>query len=209
VVPEAMCGIVGLFRQDGGVDRGVLAAMRDTMAHRGPDDAGLFVTEDRRVGLGHRRLSIIDLSPAGHQPMTNEDGSIWLVFNGEIYNFQALKRDLVAAGHTFRSNTDSEVILHGYEEWGQAVVQRLRGMFAYALWDGVRRRLLLARDHFGIKPLFYAHHDGDLTFASELKGVTADVRVPRGLDETAVYDFFTYRYVPTPKTIFLAVPKLP
>ena len=164
-----MCAIVGLIRSRGGVDRALLDRMRDTMAHRGPDDAGSWTSADGTVGLGHRRLSIIDLSPAGHQPMTNEDGSIWLVFNGEIYNFPELRRELLRAGHQMRSNTDSEVILHAYEEWGTDAVRRLRGMFAFALWDGPRRRLLLARDRLGIKPLFYRHEGGDLTFASELK----------------------------------------
>ncbi len=204
-----MCAIVGLVRRDGGIDAAALSAMRDTMAHRGPDDAGLHISTDRTVGLGHRRLSIIDLSAAGHQPMTNEDGSIWLVFNGEIYNFQTLRRELIAAGHTFHSTTDSEVILHAYEEWGVDAVRRLRGMFAYAIWDEPRRRLVLARDRLGIKPLFYWHDGANLTFASELKGVIADSRVPRTIDETAVYDFFTYRYVPTPKSIYRDVRKLP
>ncbi len=204
-----MCAIVGLVRRDGGIEASLLSAMRDTMAHRGPDDAGLHISADATVGLGHRRLSIIDLSAAGHQPMTNEDGSLWLVFNGEIYNFQTLRRELLAAGHTFRSTSDSEVILHAYEEWGVDAVRRLRGMFAYAIWDGPRRRLVLARDRLGIKPLFYWHDGANLTFASELKGVIADPRVPRGIDETAVYDFFTYRYVPTPKSIYRDVRKLP
>ena len=204
-----MCAIVGVIRSRGGVDRALLDRMRDTMAHRGPDDAGSWTSADGTVGLGHRRLSIIDLSPAGHQPMTNEDGSIWLVFNGEIYNFPELRRELLRAGHQMRSNTDSEVILHAYEEWGTDAVRRLRGMFAFALWDGPRRRLLLARDRLGIKPLFYRHEGGDLTFASELKGVVADPEVPRRLDESAVWDFFTYRYVPTPKTIWRDVKKLP
>lgn len=204
-----MCAIIGLVCRDGGIDAPSLSAMRDTMAHRGPDDAGIHISADGTVGLGHRRLSIIDLSASGHQPMTNEDGSIWLVFNGEIYNFQSLRRELLAAGHIFRSNSDSEVILHAYEEWGVDAVRRLRGMFAYAIWDEPRRRVVLARDRLGIKPLFYWHEGANLTFASELKGVIADPRVPRTIDETAVYDFFTYRYVPTPKSIYRDVRKLP
>jgi len=204
-----MCAIVGLIRSRGGVDPALLDRMRDSMAHRGPDDAASWVSADGSVGLGHRRLSIIDLSAAGRQPMTNEDGSLQLVFNGEVYNFAELRRELERAGHRMRSSTDSEVILHGYEEWGTDVVRRLRGMFAFALWDGPRRRLLLARDRLGIKPLFYHLDGGDLTFASELKGVVADPGVPRKLDETALWDFFTYRYVPTPKTIWRDVKKLP
>ena len=141
--------------------------------------------------------------------MSNEDGSIWLVFNGEIYNFQQVRRQLVAAGHRFRSHTDTEVIIHAYEEWGTDSVSRLRGMFAFALWDQNRRRLWLVRDRLGIKPLFYWSEGGDLTFASELKGVRADKRVRLSVDETAIYDFFTYSYVPTPKTIYRDVRKLP
>lgn len=204
-----MCAIVGLIRGRGRVDPALLDRMRDSMAHRGPDDAASWVSADGTAGLGHRRLSIIDLSAAGRQPMTNEDGTLQLVFNGEIYNFAELRRELERAGHRMRSSTDSEVILHGYEEWGTDVVRRLRGMFAFALWDGPRRRLLLARDRLGIKPLFYRHDGDDLTFASELKGVVADPAVPRRLDESALWDFFTYRYVPTPKTIWRDVKKLP
>lgn len=163
-----MCAIVGKLSKGKRIDRPLLEAMRDTMTHRGPDDAGLWFNAEGTVGLGHRRLSIIDLSAAGHQPMTNEDESIWLVFNGEIYNFQALKQELLQAGHVFRSNTDTEVIIHAYEQWGLASIQRLRGMFAYALWDSKHQRLVLARDRLGIKPLFYAFRDGDLSFASEL-----------------------------------------
>lgn len=204
-----MCGIAGMASRLRNVERGEVEAMRDRLTHRGPDDAGVWVSSDRVVGLGHRRLSIIDLSERGHQPMTNEDGSIWLVFNGEIYNFQSLRDELLAAGHIFRSDTDSEVILHAYEEWGVESVRRLRGMFAYAIWDSGRRRLILARDRLGIKPLFYACTDDHLSFASELKAFKADRRLRLEIDETAIYDFFTYRYIPTPKTVYSAVRKLP
>src|SRR6266478_8020940 len=129
--------------------------MRDTLAHRGPDDAGLYIAPDRALGLAHRRLSIIDLSPAGHQPMSNEDGTVWITFNGEIYNFQELRAKLLTAGHKFESQTDTETIIHGYEEWGDEVIRRLRGMFALAIWDTRKRRLLLARDRVGKKPIFY------------------------------------------------------
>ena len=204
-----MCAIVGKLSHSGKIDHQLIVAMRDTMTHRGPDDAGLWVNEVGTVGLAHRRLSIIDLSANGHQPMTNEDGSIWLVFNGEIYNFHQLKGELLKAGHRFRSHTDTEVIIHAYEEWGLHSVKRLRGMFAYALWDSRRKRLFLARDRLGIKPLFYWHQDGDLTFASELKAIRVDPQVRLKLDESAIYDFFTYRYIPTPKTIYEDVKKLP
>ena len=181
-----MCGIVGVVSVDQSVRVDDIVAMRDTVTHRGPDDAGVWVSADRRVGLGHTRLSIIDLSPLGHQPMTNEDGSVWLVFNGEIYNFQQLRNELARAGHAFRSATDTEVIIHGYEEWGVRCIDRLRGMFAFALWDGKRRQLLLARDRFGIKPLFYREQDGRVAFASELKGLTSLPGPTPAIDETAI-----------------------
>jgi asparagine synthase (glutamine-hydrolysing) len=204
-----VCAITGQYKPDGCISREILTAMRDTMTHRGPDDAGLYINPESTVGLGHRRLSIIDLSPAGHQPMTNEDGTVWLVFNGEIYNFMELRTELVRAGHVFRSSTDSEVIIHGYEEWGPDCIRRLRGMFAIALWDASRRRLLLARDRLGIKPLFYHFREGNLTFASELKALRANPEINLQLDDSAVYDYFTYRYVPTPKTIYRDIRKLP
>ncbi len=179
------------------------------MTHRGPDDAGLYINSAETVGLAHRRLSIIDLTPAGHQPMTNEDGTVWLVFNGEIYNFQSLRKELVEAGHIFQSHTDSEVIIHGYEEWGLDCIRHLRGMFAFALWDAGRKRLVLGRDRLGIKPLFYHFKDGNLSFASELKAIRANPDIELKLDESAIYDYFTYRYIPTPKSIYKDVWKLP
>jgi asparagine synthase (glutamine-hydrolysing) len=204
-----MCGIVGIVAVDARVSRDEILRMRDSLTHRGPDDAGHWLHAGGHVGLGHRRLSIIDLSPLGHQPMANEDGSIRLAYNGEIYNFQQLRRELLAAGHQFRSMTDTEVIIHGYEEWGLRCLDRLRGMFAFALWDDRRRELVLARDRFGIKPLLYREREGTVAFASELKALV-DPREPRpALDETALYDFFTYRYIPTPKTIYRDIRKLP
>jgi len=204
-----MCAITGKVTSGERIDLRLVAAMRDAMVHRGPDDAGLWSNPAGTVALGHRRLSIIDLSANGRQPMQNEDGSIHLVFNGEIYNFHALRRQLLAAQHVFRSRSDSEVIVHAYEQWGLRCVEKLRGMFAFALWDGKRGRLLLARDRFGIKPLFYCHREDCLVFASELKAILVDSDVPRAIDETAIYDFFTYRYVPTPKTIYASIRKLP
>src|SRR5262249_22077835 len=149
-----MCGIVGRLGRDA-VDAGELAAMMELIRHRGPDDRGTFADDAAGVALGHLRLSIIDLSPAGRQPMFNEDGRVALVFNGEIYNFRELREQLLKAGHRFTSRTDSEVIVHGYEEWGEAVVERLCGMFAFAVWDGRERSLFLARDPMGMKPLYY------------------------------------------------------
>lgn len=204
-----MCGIAGLLYFDPArvPGRDVLSRMTGTLAHRGPDDSGLHL--DGPAGLGFRRLSIIDLSPAGHQPMSNEDGTLWLVCNGEIYNFTALREDLRRRGHVFKSGTDVETILHGYEEWGEAVLDRLDGMFAFALWDGPRRQMLLARDRFGIKPLHYAVLPHGLVFGSELKAVLACPDVPRRLDAGALWNYLSLAKVPAPETIYREVRKLP
>ncbi len=153
-----MCGICGIVAFDAGIacDEAVVTRMRDELTHRGPDDAGVYVSPDRAVALGHRRLSIVDLSAAGHQPMANEDGTVWIAYNGEVYNHGELRAELEAKGHRFRSRTDTEAILHLYEELGPACVERLHGMFALAIWDGRRRELFLARDRVGVKPLVYA-----------------------------------------------------
>lgn len=196
------------------MSRSHLIAMRDALTHRGPDDAGLWISPGEAhaavasVGLGHRRLSIIDLSHAGAQPMSNEDGSVWLVFNGEIYNFPELRPQLEALGHRFASHTDSEVIIHAYEEWGAECVRRLRGMFAFAIWDQALQSLLLARDRFGIKPLYYYFDSEILLFGSELKALMAHPSMPRDLDNTAIYDYLTFGYIPAPKTIYKNVNKL-
>ncbi|MFQ5773766.1 MAG: XrtA/PEP-CTERM system amidotransferase [Kiloniellaceae bacterium] len=203
-----MCGIVGIFDSRGrkDIDRALLARMNDTQSHRGPDDSDLHVGPG--IGLGHRRLSIIDLS-GGHQPLFNEDGSVVVVYNGEIYNFQDLAKELVAAGHRFRTNCDTEVIVHAWEEWGEACVERFRGMFAFALWDGNKETLFLARDRLGIKPLYYALlADGTFLFASELKALLLHPDLPRRIDPSAVENYFAYGYVPDPKTIYLDVAKL-
>jgi asparagine synthase (glutamine-hydrolysing) len=182
--------------------------MCDTIRHRGPDDAGVWLGDG--VGLGHRRLSIIDLSPAGHQPMTNEDGSVWVVFNGEIYNFQTLRLDLEAKGHRFRSNSDTEVIVHLFEEYGADCVRHLHGMFAFAAWDTRAHTLLLARDRVGKKPLKYALlPDGRLLFASEIKALLASGQIGREVDLEAIDAFLTFGYVPAPKTGLVQVRKLP
>jgi len=203
-----MCGITGLvFRDpDRPVDPARLRAMADTIRHRGPDDEGFHV--DGAVGLAHRRLSILDLSPNGHQPMPNEDGSVWIAFNGEVYNFQSLRAEL-AGRHTFRSNTDTEVLIHLYEELGPAMVERLDGMFAFALWDKARRRIVLARDPFGIKPLYLALDRQRLVFGSELKPLLASGTVDRALDREALNDFFDLAWIPAPRTIWSGVAKLP
>ena len=165
-----MCGVCGIvsFEVDEQIDRPALARMCQALRHRGPDDEGYYL--DEQAGLGMRRLSIIDLS-TGHQPIHNEDETIWLVFNGEIYNYRELRRELEAAGHHFYTSSDTETIVHAYEEWGEDAIARLRGMFAVALWDAKARTLLLARDRAGIKPLHYVEAEGRLYFASEIKSL--------------------------------------
>src|SRR5215208_903083 len=160
-----MCGIAGIVAADQlrPDDRERVIAMRDVISHRGPDDAGIYV--DARAGLGHRRLSIVDVS-AGHQPLSNETESIWIVFNGEIYNHSEIRPELEAVGHRYKTRSDTETIVHAYEAWGDTCVDRLRGMFAFALWDVPRQRLLLARDRMGVKPLYWAHVNGRLLFGS-------------------------------------------
>ncbi|HKV91089.1 MAG TPA: asparagine synthase (glutamine-hydrolyzing) [Candidatus Angelobacter sp.] len=201
-----MCGIFG---QIGSSPAGEKCGME--LYHRGPDDGGLkyFALSQSTVwvSLQHRRLSIIDLSSAGHQPMCNEDESIWITFNGEIYNFQELRAELLAAGHRFRSNTDTEVIVHGYEQWGNDVVRKLRGMFAFALWDQRLRKMLLATDHLGKKPLFYSFASRRLVFASEIKAILK-AGVPAELDPAALHDYLTYLYFPYPATAYRHVRKM-
>lgn len=200
-----MCGFAGIVGEV--PDRSaVVARMTAALVHRGPDDAGAF--DDGACSLGHRRLSVIDLSERGRQPMTNEDGTIQLVYNGEIYNFQELRRDLVARGHHFRSATDSEVIVHLYEERGDDVVTALRGMFAFALWDARRRRLVLARDHFGQKPLYYAERAGAIYFGSEIKAIRA-AGVGGRPDPRAIDLLLRIQAVPAPHTCFEEIRRLP
>ena len=204
-----MCGIVGQWRLDGApVVEADLVRARDRMLSRGPDDCGIWI--DKSVGLGHRRLSIIDLSPAGRMPMSNEDGTIWSVFNGEIYNFGDLKRELLAKGHTFRSGTDSEVAIHAYEEWGTSCFDRFDGMFALAIWDRPRQRLVLARDITGEKPLFYRWVGNDsLAFGSTLSSLLAFTGSSRSLDADAVRAYAQFGYVPTPRSIIAGIQKVP
>ncbi|MFP4280846.1 MAG: XrtA/PEP-CTERM system amidotransferase [Halochromatium sp.] len=204
-----MCGITGIFdlRERRPIDRALLEAMNQTQFHRGPDEGGVHL--EPGLGLAHRRLSIIDLS-SGQQPLFNEDESVVVTYNGEIYNFIALTRELEQAGHRFRTHCDTEVIVHAWEEWGEACVERFRGMFAFGLWDRNRQTLFLARDRLGIKPLYYSLlPDGQLLFASELKALMAHPDLPRALDSQAIEDYFAYGYVPEPRSIFRAVHKLP
>jgi asparagine synthase (glutamine-hydrolysing) len=203
-----MCGIVAVWQRDGRPCRAEdVVAMRDVLIHRGPDDAGLHI--DGAVGLGHRRLSILDLSTAGHQPMSNEDGTVWLVFNGEIYNYVELASALRARGHTFRSATDSEVIIHLYEDEGPRCLQSLNGMFAFVLWDSRRRTMFAARDRVGIKPFYYYLDDGFFACASEVKGVLAHPGIPTAVDDQGLADcLFTVAPLGE-KTLFAGVRQLP
>jgi asparagine synthase (glutamine-hydrolysing) len=206
-----VCGICGIVDRRGSIDREVLARMTAAIRHRGPDDEGFYVTPDESataVGLGFRRLSIIDLD-SGNQPISNEDGTVWVVFNGEIYNFQPLRAELEARGHRFATTTDTEVIVHLYEEMGPSCVERLNGMFAIALWDERRQLLVLARDRFGKKPLYYADVRGSLLFASELKSLIEHPLCPTELDFDALSRYLAFEYVPTPYSIFAGVRKLP
>ena len=202
-----MCGIAGIW---GEANEALIGRMTDVIAHRGPDDSGtqVFRQPGPPISLGHRRLSIIDLSKAGHQPMTNEDETIWIVFNGEIYNFPALREQLLAAGHRFRSHTDTEVLIHGYEQWGIEFVQKLNGIFAFALWDSRQRLLHLARDRYGVKPLYYSTVGRRVLFGSEIKSLLCDPSLSRTMDPAALLAYVRFRYCPEPLTQFRAVRKV-
>ena len=207
-----MCGIAGILCQNGRrLDEQVLCDMTAALHHRGPDDGGLHVLRhsDIELGLGHRRLSIIDLSQAGHQPMTNEDGTLWLTFNGEIYNFKELRDDLIRYGHVFSSDTDTEVILHGYEQYGVEILNKLNGMFAFGLWDDRRRQLFLARDRYGKKPLYYKCSEAGLIFASELKSLLKHPGVDREIDMPSLSRYLLHEYVPAPYSIIKDIFKVP
>jgi asparagine synthase (glutamine-hydrolysing) len=204
-----MCAIAGIASHAEPPDEELLERMRDLMAHRGPDSCGLAVSADRAVGLAHRRLAIIDLSPAGHQPMLGADGATAITFNGEIYNYRELREVLEAKGHRFRSASDTEVLLVAYREWDLECLSRLTGAFAFGLYDERRRRLLLARDRAGEKPLFYRCHAGRLVFASELKALMADPSLARRLDPSAFEHFLAYGYAPGDRSILQGVGKLP
>jgi asparagine synthase (glutamine-hydrolysing) len=204
-----MCGILGVFGRDGSpLDAGRIERMRDTMVHRGPDDSGLWLRDPARdVALAHRRLAIVDLSDAGRQPMASEDGRVQVTFNGEIYNHEALRDDLQARGHVFRSHCDAEVLVHLYEEHGTRMLDRLVGMFAFAIWDEARERLFLARDRLGIKPLYWIDTGETFACASEIKALLELMR-RREIDETALGHYLTFVAVPAPRTLFKNVYKL-
>ncbi len=208
-----MCGIVGarVFRNGNfDVTEDYLVRMRDTMTHRGPDGAGVWVSPDRKVGLGHRRLSIIDLSEAAAQPMSNEDGSLWVSFNGEIYNHVEIRAELQKiGGHKWKTDhSDTEVILHAFEEWGIDCLHKFRGMFAIALWDAREENLWLIRDRIGIKPLYYSIHHGRLVFASEIKALLKDPGQARAVNEEAFYHYLSFLTTPAPQTMFAGIQKL-
>jgi asparagine synthase (glutamine-hydrolysing) len=200
-----MCGICGIHDPNGNIDDNLIRRMSDVLTHRGPDDEGYHVEE--QVGLGFKRLSIIDLE-MGNQPMANEDGSIWIVYNGETYNFPSLKEELASKGHQFRTKSDTEVIIHGYEEWGEDVVKRLNGMFAFAIWDVKKEKLFLARDRLGIKPLYYRLDGNRLVFASEIKALAVDENLKIEVNLEALVDYLTFQNVFGSKTFFKGVQKL-
>jgi len=209
-----MCGIVGSLVFDSGtfrVTEPYITRMRETMAHRGPDGAGTWIDGDGRVGLGHRRLAIIDLSDAAAQPMASRDGRLHLVFNGEIYNHAEIRRELEALGdHDWQTDhSDTEVLLHAFARWGIACLDKLRGMFAFGLWDAGERALWLVRDRIGIKPLYFSIHHGRIVFASEIKALLADPEQSRAVDEEALYHYLSFLTTPAPQTLFRGIRKLP
>lgn len=209
-----MCGIVGSFtfrNSDFLVTESYITRMSDTMVHRGPDGAGVWLSKDGRVGLGHRRLSIIDLSQTAAQPMCNEDGTLWVSFNGEIYNHAEIRAELkTVGGHQWKTNhSDTEVILHAFEQWGITCLHKFRGMFAIALWDSRVRELWLIRDRIGIKPLYYSIHNNRITFASEIKALLEDPDQRRAVHEEAIYHYLSFLTTPSPQTLFDGIKKLP
>lgn len=208
-----MCGIAGAlsFSNSFRVTEPYLDTMRDLMVHRGPDGAGTWLSPDGRVGFAHRRLSIVDLSDEASQPMGSDDGMVWLTYNGEIYNHAEIRRELESSGrHTFRTDhSDTEVLLRAYLEWGRNCLERFRGMFAFAIWDGRTRELWLVRDRIGVKPLYYSRHNGRFTFASEIKALLADPDQPRRVNENAVFHYLSFLTPPAPDTMFEGIQKLP
>jgi asparagine synthase (glutamine-hydrolysing) len=204
-----MCGICGVV---GNIDQPLLGAMLARIAHRGPDDEGIYIDQMSSgdlVGLGHRRLSIIDLSPAGHEPMSDSSGRVWLTFNGEIYNFRELRQTLEGLGHSFKSDNDAEVIIYAYIQWGLGCLTRFNGIFAFAIWDSRDETVLLARDHLGVKPLYYAQTPAGFAFASEIKALMAIPGFQRQVDPAALDQYMTFLWTPDPVTIFKGVQKLP
>lgn len=208
-----MCGVVGTLRlsqESPPIDSNLLASMRDAMMHRGPDGSGLWLSADGLVGLGHRRLSIIDLDERASQPMVNSDGRFAITYNGEIYNYREVRADLEAAGVTsWRTQSDTEVVLNAFRRWGISCMHRFRGMFAFGIWDSQEKALWLVRDRIGVKPLYYAEHDGRLHFASEIKALLMDNTLPRRMCETGLFHYLSLMTTPAPHTLFEGISKLP
>jgi len=205
-----MCGFVGIYNYGNSqeIDEKLIIEMRDTMIHRGPDDCGIYVSPDRKLGLGHRRLSIIDLTPRGRQPMSDNEGKIWIVYNGEVYNFPELRKGLEKK-YAFRSRTDTEVLIYLYKEYGKDMVHKLRGMFAFVIWDENKKELWLVRDRIGIKPLYYTFVDGKFIFASEIKAILKDPSVKREVNEEGFYHYLSFLTTPPPQTLFQGIYKIP
>ena len=204
-----MCGIAGFYcKKNHKTDLDQLKKMTRTLVYRGPDEEGYYQNDDQCVGFGHRRLSIIDLA-TGQQPLCNEDGTVWITFNGEVYNFHALIEELERKGHRFKTKSDTEAIVHAWEEWGTESVKKFRGMFAFAIWDENKKQLFLARDRVGKKPLYYLDDPGRFIFGSEIKAILAVPEVSRKIDYTSLVDYLSLLYVPAPKTIFKSIKKLP
>ncbi len=207
-----MCGIVGIINYENKdiVNKNLLVKMRDIMVHRGPDDFGLWISNDGKTGLAHRRLSIIDMSKSASQPMSNEDNSILIIFNGEIYNYPEIRKELETEGHKFKTDhSDTEVIIHSYEEWGEGCLHKFRGMFAFAIWDDNKKELFIARDRIGIKPVYYTKSSGRFIFASEIKSILVDPCIKREFNLEGFYHFLSFLTVPAPKTMFKDIFKLP
>lgn len=202
-----MCGFVGIVSKNIIDDKNLLA-MRDTLTHRGPDSCGVYISPNHRVGLGFRRLSIIDLTEAGSQPMSTIDGDLTIVFNGEVYNYSSIKQELLSLGYSFNSQSDSEVVLYSYKQWGADCLQKFQGMFAFAIYDLQKNYLFIARDRLGIKPLYYFHDYNNFVFGSELKSIIQFTNFKKEICKDALNDYFAYGYVPNNKSIFKGVNKL-
>lgn len=197
-----MCGIVGFCDCNNKADRGVLISMRDALTHRGPDDKGEYIDEKNNIGLAHARLSILDVSSLGRQPMSNDKGTVWVTYNGELYNFKEIRQELIQQGYSFKSNSDTEVLIKAYEQWGIDCIHKFIGMFAIALWDSREKKLFLIRDRAGVKPLYYYHNNGLLLFASELKALHEHPKFPKEIDYRVLPTYLKYGFISNPRTIF-------
>jgi len=197
-----LCGIVGYYNCECDNNLQALISMRDSLTHRGPDDAGIYFDDINQLGFGHRRLSVLDLTSLGHQPMSNHQGTVWMVYNGEIYNFKEIRDELRSKGYKFKSNSDTEVVLNAYLHWGIDCVKEFIGMFAIAFWDKRNKTLYLVRDRIGVKPLYYYYKDRRLLFGSELKALMAYPGFPKNIEYGVLPTFLRYGYIPAPQTIF-------